>query len=86
MDKVASVIANLNDRRVPYEVSLIYGLPGKPSIRASEGWCLETGVPRVRAWPLMLLAAGLHDERVGGAMWNPRATASPSSWRAMIVP
>lgn len=57
MEKVSSVIASLNERGVPYEVSLIYGLPYQTleSFRASVDWCLSRGVPRVRAWPLMLL-------------------------------
>ena len=57
MDKVADVIAHLNGRRMPYEISLIYGLPLQTldRFRASVAWCLDRGVPRVRAWPLMLL-------------------------------
>ena len=66
MDVVADVVANLNDRRIPYEISLIYGLPLQTldRFRASVEWCLDRGVPRVRAWPLMLLrGTGLHDQR-----------------------
>ena len=66
MDRVADVIVNLNDRRIPYEVSLIYGLPLQTleRFRASAEWCLERGVPRVRAWPLMLLrGTALYYER-----------------------
>ena len=57
MDKVADVIAHLNGRRMPYEISLIYGLPLQTldRFRASVAWCPDRGVPRVRAWPLMLL-------------------------------
>ena len=57
MEKVSNVIASLNERGVPYEVSLIYGLPFQTleSFRASVDWCLSRGMPRVRAWPLMLL-------------------------------
>ncbi|NKC15503.1 MAG: radical SAM protein [Gammaproteobacteria bacterium] len=66
MDRVADVIADLNDRRIPYEISLIYGLPLQTleRFRASVGWCLDRGVPRVRAWPLMLLrGTALYTER-----------------------
>ena len=66
MDVVEDVIAELNDRRVPYEISLIYGLPLQTldRFRASVEWCLDRGVPRVRAWPLMLLrGTGLHGQR-----------------------
>jgi histone acetyltransferase (RNA polymerase elongator complex component) len=57
IDKVEAVIDSLNARGIPYEVSLIYGLPLQTldSFRMSVDWCLERGVPRVRAWPLMLL-------------------------------
>ena len=57
MSKVERVIMKLNERRVPYEVSLIYGLPFQTVERFQDSvdWCLERGVPRVRAWPLMLL-------------------------------
>ncbi len=57
METVANVISTLNERGIPYEVSLIYGLPFQTleRFRASVDWCLSRGVPRVRAWPLMLL-------------------------------
>ncbi|MCY4490111.1 MAG: radical SAM protein [Thaumarchaeota archaeon] len=57
MTSVENVIEKLNSRHIPYEVSLIYGLPFQTvkSFQDSVDWCLEHGVPRVRAWPLMLL-------------------------------
>ena len=57
MKIVEKKIAELNIRQIPYEVSLIYGLPFQTldSFRASVEWCLDRGVPRIRAWPLMLL-------------------------------
>ena len=66
MEKVSNVIARLNERGIPYEVSLIYGLPFQTleRFRASVDWCLTRGVPRVRAWPLMLLrGTGIETER-----------------------
>lgn len=57
IDRVEAVIACLHERRIRFEVSLIYGLPLQTleSFRASVDWCLERGVPAVRAYPLMLL-------------------------------
>ena len=66
MDAVERVIAKLNKRRTPYEVSLIYGLPFQTVKRFQDSvdWCLERGVPRVRAWPLMLLrGTPIHEQR-----------------------
>ena len=66
MSSVERVIAKLNRRRIPYEVSLIYGLPFQTVKRFQDSvdWCLERGVPRVRAWPLMLLrGTAIHAER-----------------------
>lgn len=70
MSKVADVIGRLRQRAIPFEVSLIYGLPLQTldSFRASVRWCLDHGVPRVRAWPLMLLrGTPLHAQR---EMWG----------------
>ncbi len=57
MDRVAGAIDALHARAIPFEVSLIYGLPLQTpdSFEASVAWCLERGVPRLCAWPLMLL-------------------------------
>lgn len=66
IDKVEAVIASLNARKIPYEISLIYGLPLQTldRFRMSVDWCLQRGVPRVRAWPLMLLRGTvLHAQR-----------------------
>ena len=66
MDSVGRVIAKLNERRMQYEVSLIYGLPFQTvgRFQGSVDWCLERGVPKVRAWPLMLLrGTNIHAER-----------------------
>ena len=66
MDKVAAVIENLNYRRIPYEVSLIYGLPLQTldSFRDSVDWLMQRGVQRIRAWPLMLLRGTvLYDQK-----------------------
>ena len=57
LEKVTSVMADLNGRVIPYEVSLIYGLPMQTvdRFRASVDWLREGGAPKMRAWPLMLL-------------------------------
>ena len=66
MDSVERVVAKLNGRQMPYEISLIYGLPFQTVGRFQDSvdWCLERGVPRVRAWPLMLLrGTPIHEQR-----------------------
>lgn len=64
------VIAKLHARGIPFEVSLIYGLPAQTlaAFEASVLWCRERGVPVVRAFPLMLLrGTGLDRDR---SRWN----------------
>ncbi len=66
MDSVERAITKLNARKIPYEVSLIYGLPFQTVRRFQESvdWCLTRGVPRVRAWPLMLLrGTPIHEQQ-----------------------
>lgn len=57
LDIVDRALADLRGRGVDHEVSLIYGLPEQTlaSFRATVDWCLRRRVPRVRAFPLMLL-------------------------------
>ena len=57
MDKAETTLQQLLVRGVDLEVSLIFGLPEQTleSFKRSVQWCLERGVPRVYAWPLMLL-------------------------------
>jgi radical SAM superfamily enzyme YgiQ (UPF0313 family) len=57
MDKVDSVLAAVRRRNIAHEVSLIFGLPEQTldSFLASVQWCLERGVPVIKAFPLMLL-------------------------------
>lgn len=57
MEVVCNRIRQLHERKIDFEISLIYGLPHQTleSFRASVDWCLQREVPRVRAWPLMLL-------------------------------
>lgn len=64
--KADAVIRKLHARAIPFEVSLIYGLPTQTvaSFEESVRWCLERGVPVVRAFPLMLLrGTGLARDR-----------------------
>lgn len=66
MEKVCSKIRELHERQIDFEVSLIYGLPNQTldSFRSSVDWCLQQQVPRLRAWPLMLLrGTPLHEQR-----------------------
>jgi radical SAM superfamily enzyme YgiQ (UPF0313 family) len=57
LEQVARAIDALHLRGVPFEVSLIYGLPTQTlsSFEASIAWCRAHGVATIRAWPLMLL-------------------------------
>lgn len=57
MTKVDAAISKLRARAIDFEVSLIYGLPLQTldSFRESVNWCREHQVPRIKAWPLMLL-------------------------------
>lgn len=66
MLRVERWIDVLHTKGLDFEVSLIYGLPEQTldSFTRSVEWCLARGVPRVRAWPLMLLrGTPLHAER-----------------------
>lgn len=63
---VSKKIRELQERQIDFEVSLIYGLPNQTleSFRASVDWCKQKGIPRVRAWPLMLLrGTPLYDQK-----------------------
>ena len=57
LKKVEHVIYNLQTKGIPYEISLIFGLPlqSLTSFKQSVNFCLGHHVPVVKAWPLMLL-------------------------------
>ncbi|GAB2876312.1 hypothetical protein GCM10027046_00080 [Uliginosibacterium flavum] len=57
MQKVESVLRNVQVRGIKHEVSLIYGLPEQTleSFKQSVDWCLGIGVPVIKAFPLLLL-------------------------------
>jgi radical SAM superfamily enzyme YgiQ (UPF0313 family) len=57
LELVETWMAELNRRAIPYEISLIYGLPLQTlsSFRSGVEWCLSRGAPTIRAFPLMLL-------------------------------
>lgn len=57
LDMAERVIDKLKARNIPFEVSLIYGLPKQTlaSFRESLSWCWRQEVPVIRAWPLMIL-------------------------------
>lgn len=66
MKVVRTKIQELHERQIDFEVSLIYGLPHQTldSFRDSVEWCLQQQIPRVRAWPLMLLqGTPLHERK-----------------------
>ncbi len=64
--KVEDAIAGLLLRGIPFEVSVIYGLPTQTldSFQDTVRWCSTRGVPVIRAFPLMLLrGTGLDRDR-----------------------
>jgi radical SAM superfamily enzyme YgiQ (UPF0313 family) len=88
--RVDAVLAEVGRRRIDHEVSLIFGLPEQTlaSFKESVEFCLARRVPRIKAFPLLLLrGTALDDERdrwgfvdAGGAM--PMAVESRSFSRA----
>lgn len=59
-------LGRVNELGITYEVSLIYGLPTQTlaSFQDTIRWCLERGVPKLLAFPLMLLrGTELHRQR-----------------------
>ncbi|MGB1091414.1 MAG: B12-binding domain-containing radical SAM protein [Oceanobacter sp.] len=57
MKVAAQKLKRLKLRQIPFEISLIYGLPSQTlvSFKHSIDWCHQHGVTRIKAWPLMLL-------------------------------
>lgn len=66
MKKVEDTIAKLKAMDIEYEVSLIFGLPLQTlnSFIESVNFCLNNGVPIVKAWPLMILRGTPLDTRM----------------------
>eukprot|EP00638_Chattonella_subsalsa_P018350 CAMPEP_0117865266 /NCGR_PEP_ID=MMETSP0950-20121206/6636_1 /TAXON_ID=44440 /ORGANISM="Chattonella subsalsa, Strain CCMP2191" /LENGTH=115 /DNA_ID=CAMNT_0005716317 /DNA_START=77 /DNA_END=424 /DNA_ORIENTATION=+ len=67
MVKCERVMAEVNDKDIKSEISLIFGLPGQSidSFVASVKWCQSVAPTRIRAFPLMLhRGTNLHDRRV----------------------
>ena len=57
MRKVEAALREVVRRRIPHEVSLIYGLPEQTTrtFEESVGWCEKIGVETIKAYPLLLL-------------------------------
>ncbi|MET0404812.1 MAG: radical SAM protein [Cystobacter sp.] len=57
MEKVRRGMLKLHARRIPFEVSVIFGLPEQTlhSFQETIDFCLRSGVPTLKAFPLMLL-------------------------------
>ena len=95
MGAAERVIEQLHRRDIPFEVSLIYGLPQQTlaSFEASVRWCRDHDVAVIRAFPLMLLrGTGLDQDRSRwGLVENADAiplvvqsdTFSKGDWRRM---
>lgn len=87
MAVVERTVRDITDRGFDYEVSLIYGIPSQTcnSFQQSVDWCLDRQIPRIRAWPLMLLrGTPLYEQRdlygfvEGGDQRIPTVIASNS--------
>ncbi|MGY0562644.1 MAG: B12-binding domain-containing radical SAM protein [Paraglaciecola chathamensis] len=65
LDIAERVIEKLKARNIPFEVSLIYGLPKQTlaSFRQSLSWGWNQQVPTIRAWPLMILRGTALDKQ-----------------------
>lgn len=64
--KVIKTLADTKERKIPTEVSLIFGLPGQTveSFQASVDFCKEQAAGKIYAFPLMLLrGTALHDKK-----------------------
>jgi radical SAM superfamily enzyme YgiQ (UPF0313 family) len=95
LDRVDKALEKVRSRGIYHEVSLIFGLPLQTleSFETSVAWCLERGVPVIKAFPLMLLRGtalerdretwGLLDS--GGVMPMVQRSSSfgVDDWRAM---
>lgn len=66
LKRVEDTIAKLKAMNIEYEVSLIFGLPLQTlnSFVESVDFCLNHGVPVVKAWPLMILRGTPLDARM----------------------
>lgn len=55
--KVNDVLQKVNERKIYFEVSLIFGLPEQTldSFLETVDWCLKRNIPVIKAFPLMLL-------------------------------
>lgn len=75
MDLVDAALDQLVARGIPFEVSLIYGLPGQTldSFQRSIDHLQAKGCTDIKAWPLMLLpGTKLHDQK---EKWGMREEA-----------
>ena len=63
--KARAKFEQVNKRGLPYEVSIIYGLPEQTlaSFLETVAWCIELQVPVLKAFPLMLLRGTSVEER-----------------------
>ena len=93
-DIAERVIAQLHARGIPFQVSLIVGLPYQTlaSFERDLAWCREQGIPRVQAFHLSLLvgtgfwreqkALGLVEGFVDGCGGTPLVVETPWMSRA----
>lgn len=95
LDLVDRALAEIRERRIDHEVSLIFGLPAQTlaSFIESVRWCLERRVPRLKAFPLLLLRGtelartrerwGFEDDGRPTAMVQASRTFTHEEWQTM---
>lgn len=57
LDRVKEALSSVKRRKIPYEVSIIFGLPEQTlkSFRETVEFCLDEKIPVIKAYPLQLL-------------------------------
>ncbi len=82
MASIEKILADVRERNIDHEVSLIFGLPNQTlsSFEESVQWCLDRHVPVIKAFPLLLLrGTKLDSER---DKWGLMTDSSPM---AMVI-
>jgi radical SAM superfamily enzyme YgiQ (UPF0313 family) len=77
MEKVLKGIRKLHERSIPFEVSIIFGLPEQTleSFRRTVDFCLRQRVPVLKAFPLMLLRGTVLERQ--RAQWGFKENDEP---------
>ena len=64
MRSINKWLDRVNELRIDYEITIIYGLPNQTleSFKKTVDWCLKKGTPTIKAFPLMLLRGTLIEQ------------------------